>query len=364
MPRDREDSREHGDRPQRHARSVGLDERSGDPFVRVGLGHRVDGPVVEALAQLRPSHVHEHSWQGQGSRLRDHAHRPQPEMAPRLSRSAVLQRSADGVLRMGSRAARSGHRSDPPGREAREGTGPRSQRNCRKGTQAVRQGLRGLADHQCGRIRSGAAGERRPPSREQEVEARSETPWLHPLRKVEEDDRFPRLPVQRRREHVPGDPGRELHRQHHQERVVARHHLLRSLPGSGLHLQPGGSGERDTGRVVRPSVGRRREHRRRAAVPPDEWQPELPGRAPSVPGHAEHQVLRGVAQDQGHLRAVPAPVQHRTAHPAVDHGASHDRASRATGWQGSAEARAVPTGGSMAPQVRRCSLRERGRAVA
>ena len=40
---------EHGDRPQRHARPVGLDERPGDPLLQLGVGHRAAGRAVEAL---------------------------------------------------------------------------------------------------------------------------------------------------------------------------------------------------------------------------------------------------------------------------------------------------------------------------
>ena len=97
-----EDPREHGDRPQRPARPVGLDERPADPLLDLGLGHRLDRGGLEALPQLRPPHLHEHPRQGQGPRLRDHADRPAPEVAPGLPAPAVLQRAADGCSSSGA----------------------------------------------------------------------------------------------------------------------------------------------------------------------------------------------------------------------------------------------------------------------
>ena len=114
-----EDPREHGDRPQRHARPVGLDERPADPLLDLGLGHRLDRRGLEALPQLRPPHLHQHPRQGQGPRLRDHADRPAAEVAPGLPRAAGLQPAAGGAVRVGRGAARPRLRGDPQGREVR-----------------------------------------------------------------------------------------------------------------------------------------------------------------------------------------------------------------------------------------------------
>ena len=108
-----EDPREHGDRPQRDARPVGLDERSPDQLLHLGLGLRVHARGVEALPQLRPPHVHEHPRQGPRSRLRDHADRPAPEVASGLPLPAPLQPRAGGLLRMGRRGPRPRPRRDP-----------------------------------------------------------------------------------------------------------------------------------------------------------------------------------------------------------------------------------------------------------
>ena len=43
-PRGRQDPREHGDRPQRHARPVGLDARPEDPLDHLGVGQRLARP--------------------------------------------------------------------------------------------------------------------------------------------------------------------------------------------------------------------------------------------------------------------------------------------------------------------------------
>ena len=86
----------------------------------LGLGHGLDGRGVEALPQLRPPHVHEHPRQGQGSRLRDHADRPAPEVAPGLPGAAVLQPGADGVLRVGRRVPRPRPRGDQAGEKSKK----------------------------------------------------------------------------------------------------------------------------------------------------------------------------------------------------------------------------------------------------
>ncbi len=348
MPRHREDPREHGDRPQRHARPVGLDERSGNPLLGVGLGHRVHRQLVEALPQLRAPHVYEHSRQGQGSRLRDHAYRSTSEVEPRLPGPAVLQRAADGVLRVGRRPARSRHRGYPSRREARQGARRGPQGHRRQGTEAVRQGLRGLAADQCRGIRAGAARLGWSSTREQEVSPRVQAAGIRAFRQEPPDGRPVGQSGQWCREHVPLDGGRQLHRQHHSQCLVERDHLLRSLPGPGLHLQPGRGRERDPRRMVRPSVGRSREHRRRTSVPPDERQPELPGGTPPVPGYAQHAVLGRRAEDQGHLRALRVALQHRTVLPAMGHGPADHRKAGVPGRQGSAEAGPLPSRGELA----------------
>ena len=128
-----QDPREHGDRPQRPARAVGLDERSADPLLDLGLGHGLDCRGLEALPQLRPSHVHEHPRQGQGPGLRDHADRSAAELASRLSVPADLQRASDDALRVGRGLPRPRLRGDPQGREVEEAAAQGAQGDRRQG---------------------------------------------------------------------------------------------------------------------------------------------------------------------------------------------------------------------------------------
>ena len=128
-----QDPREHGDRPQRHARPVGLDERSPDQLLDLGLGLGLDRRGVEALPQLRPPHLHEHPRQGPRSRLRDHAHRPAPEVASGLPAAAVLQPGAGGVLRVGRRLPRPRLRGDQEGREVQGAARARAQGHAAQG---------------------------------------------------------------------------------------------------------------------------------------------------------------------------------------------------------------------------------------
>ena len=124
--------------------------------------------------------------------------------------------------------------------------------------------------------------------------------------------------------------------------------IIRNVWSHGVHLQPGRGGERDPRRLVRPSARRSGQHRRRPILPSDEWQPELPGRAPSVPGYAQHPLLGSGSQDQGHLRALSAALQLGTADAAVRHGPADHRTVGLPRWQGSAQARPLPSRGELA----------------
>ena len=190
-----QDHREHGDRPQRHARPVGLDERPLHPLLDLGLGHRLARLGVEALPQLRPPHVHERRRQGPRRRLRDHARRPEPEVVPVLPRPAVLQHPADGVLRVGRRGPRPRLRRDQDRQEAEVADPRRAQVDRPQGPPADRQGLH-------------------------------------------------RLPGAERPQGLQVDAGGELHGQHRPQRLVERDHLLRALPRSGVRVHRGGGRRR------------------------------------------------------------------------------------------------------------------------
>ena len=91
---------------------------------------------------------------------------------------------------------------------------------------------------------------------------------------------------------LPDDAGGGLHRQRAPQRLGLRDHLLRPLPRPDVHVQRGGGRGRDAWRLLRPPAARRGEHRGQPALPRDQRQPRLPGRASPLPGHAEH-ALRG-----------------------------------------------------------------------
>ena len=139
-----EDPREHGARPQHHARAVGLDERPEDPLLHLGLGQRLAGGRVEALAQLRPPHPHQHRRARQGRRLRDHAGRSEAALAPGLPAAAVLQRAPDAVLRVGRRGSRPRLRGDPQGDEVEAAAARRAEVDRDEDRPAGDQGLRHL----------------------------------------------------------------------------------------------------------------------------------------------------------------------------------------------------------------------------
>ena len=139
-----QDPREHGDRPQRHARPVGLDERPGDPLLQLGVGHRAAGRAVEALAQLRAPPVHQRARPRQRHRLRHPADGARAEVAPGQPRAAGLQRAARLAVPVGRRPARPRHRADPQGREGPEGDEAAAAPDRAQGPQPDPQGLRRL----------------------------------------------------------------------------------------------------------------------------------------------------------------------------------------------------------------------------
>ena len=99
-----------------------------------------------------------------------------------------------------------------------------------------------------------------------------------------------------------------------------------------------------TRRALRPPAARRSEHRGRSALPRHQRQPRLPGRAPPLPGHAEHPLRRDRPARARDLRALRAALQHRPAAQAARDGAAHDPAARLPGREGAPEARALQGG--------------------
>ena len=102
-------------------------------------------------------------------------------------------------------------------------------------------------------------------------------------------------------------------------------------------------------------------------VPRGLRQPELPGRAPPVPGHAQHALRRDRAQGARDLRALRAALQHGAVPAAVGHGAAHDPAAGVPRRQGAPQAGAykgekVRDKGERADR-RRLTFRDTSRAI-
>ena len=90
--RGRQGPREHGARPQRDARPVGLDARPRDPLHDLGVGQRLGRRGLEEVPQLRAPHLHQHRRQGPRPRLHAAAARPRPAVEAVPPRPAALQR--------------------------------------------------------------------------------------------------------------------------------------------------------------------------------------------------------------------------------------------------------------------------------
>ena len=279
-----QDPGEHGDRPQRPARPVGLDARPRDPFGQLGVGLRVDLGVLEARAQLRASHVHERARQGPRPGLLDPAHRARPAVAPGLPRPAGLHRADGAVLRVGDRDLRHRARERPCRQEAVAAGQGRARRALAQGPQAAAQGLRHL---------SAALGSL-------------------------------------------GDPGvaRQPDRERRAQRLGAHDHRLRALPRRRGDVQRGAARRRDARWLVHPPAARLVQPRRPAAPAPDERQPLLPDRAPPLPRPPEQPLRRDRSAGPRDLRALRAPVHQRLAAAPVRAGHQAGAAPGASGrWR-------------------------------
>ena len=123
-----QDPREHGDRPQRHARPVGLDERPEHQLVDAGTGtpprprRRGSTPTTTSTTRTRTS----------AARTRTSATRScgstRIRSGTRSTCAADLQPAADGAVRVGRRVPRPRLRGDPQGREVQGGGPPASSR--------------------------------------------------------------------------------------------------------------------------------------------------------------------------------------------------------------------------------------------
>ncbi len=110
-----QDHREHGDRAQRHARAVGLDERSRDSFLDVGMGHEWRVQALAVHPQLHAPQVHQHPRHGRRCGLRRHPRHPRSALEAVQPQQSVLQHAAGDRLRVGRRTAAPGARQDLQG---------------------------------------------------------------------------------------------------------------------------------------------------------------------------------------------------------------------------------------------------------
>ena len=213
-----QDHREHGDRPQRHARPVGLDERSRDSLLDVGVGHE---RVVQALAvhpQLHAPQVHQHPRHGRRRGLRRHPGHPRSAVeAVQPLRQPAVQHASRDRLRVGRRPAAPGTRQDLQGPRRPQGhDGP--------GARVRRQGRP-----------SGGQGLRRLPGADGTVARRD----------------------------VQVDAEGQRGRQRHPQRVGQRGDLLRPLPRRRREVHQDRHGRRDQGAVVPAADARKRQLRGR-----------------------------------------------------------------------------------------------------
>ncbi len=139
-----QDPGQHGDRPQRDARPVRLDEGPGAGLQALRVGHRLPGRPVAPLPQLHAPHPHQRARQGSRHRLRDPAHVRGPAVAPPRPRQPRLRDAAGAAVPVGRRRARPRGRAD---RGRRDHAGPTSATSCRRsgeGPPPGAQGLRGV----------------------------------------------------------------------------------------------------------------------------------------------------------------------------------------------------------------------------
>ena len=239
-----QDPGEHGDRPQRHARPVGLDARPQDPLHHLGVGQRLPVGAVEALAQRAAPHLHQRHRPRQRPRLRHHARRRGPALAPALPRAAAVELHQRLLLRVRHRGLR-----------------PRARQEPALGEAAHEPGVQG--PHQAGAEedpRPGHQGLRRAPAAVRPV--------------------------------VPAHARRQRDRQPGPQPVDPLGHHVRPLPRGRRDLRAPLDRGRDPRRVVPAADARLGQHQRRQGHAHHDRQPVLPDRAPPLPRPARATATR------------------------------------------------------------------------
>ncbi len=106
--------REHGDRPQRPARSVGLDERSGDPLLDLGVGHGGRRPSTGGSPTTSPTTSTPTSWAWTTTSATASCGSPATRPGkPRNTLNLFINGLARRRLRVGNRVAALGTRQGP-----------------------------------------------------------------------------------------------------------------------------------------------------------------------------------------------------------------------------------------------------------
>ncbi|CAA9490650.1 MAG: Linoleoyl-CoA desaturase, partial [uncultured Solirubrobacteraceae bacterium] len=301
---------EHGDRPQRHARPVGLDARPRHPLDHVGVGRGLHGPVVEDLPQRHPPHVHERARQGPRPGLLGDARGSRAAVEPGLPPAADLRRAHGDGLRVGHRALRHGARCRPARGEDEGASTQRDGRLRPQGRPPAHEGLRALPAA-VGPLAQADAGRHRPGER-------------HPQRV---------------------GPHRRLHGPH---------------PGRCRDVHRGAVRGRDARRLVRAAAVGHVQPRGVAAVPRAHRASLLPDRAPPLSRPALQPLREGRPPGPRGLRALRPAVPLRPPRPAVPVRGQEDPAPVAAGRRPEAGPGRVPARAARAHGGTRGGLADRG----
>ena len=221
-----EDPRQHGDRPQRPARPVRLDEGPRPLLDQVRMGFVVSGQGLAALPQLSPPHLYQHHREGPGPRVRRHQDQWGVGLVACQPRQPPVCTRPGPYLRLGHHVPRCRSRTRAQGEEAL-GRGE------------------ALLEERAAQVRQ------------------ARLPRLHHVAR-------PHRPT------VPVHPGRRCAGQRGAQHLVVHHHFLRSLSERRAGVHRRGVRGRVEGSLVFPADTRVRQHQGQPALPHHVREPEFP----------------------------------------------------------------------------------------
>ena len=301
-----QDPGEHGDRPQRDARPVGLDERSPDPLARAGTGtrrrrrRRGSTPTTTSTTPTRTSAARTatSATRSCGSTRTRSGTR---SIWPSRSTTWCSRRSSSGASPSTTSTSR---RSDPA--RSQEAAAAELKGMARKAREQIVKdyialpALSGLAigrPASTTRWRPTRRAPRRPSARA--VAARRASRAI-------DATRSPRAGRQPFRSTLKANVTANVVRNVWAYAIIFCGHF----PDQTYTFSQEETEDETRGaKYVRQLLGRG-EHRGRPVLPRRLRQPRLPGRAPPLPGHAEHPLRGDRAEGEGHLRALRAALQH------------------------------------------------------